>query len=116
MHELAIMADILKIVLDYAEKNDARRVISVKLKVGEMTDLEDTWMQRYFDHLTENTIAGGAKLNLERLPIVFTCKTCATPFAVEKNQWDRAVCIKCGSKDLLLTSGNSFYLDSIEVI
>jgi hydrogenase nickel incorporation protein HypA/HybF len=59
MHELPITESILKIVLKHAEMNSARKVITVHLQVGKLSDLEDDWIQRYFDYLSKGTIAEG---------------------------------------------------------
>jgi hydrogenase nickel incorporation protein HypA/HybF len=39
MHEMAIAQGILDIVLDAAARNDATAVLSIKLQVGEMTEV-----------------------------------------------------------------------------
>jgi len=49
MHELPITESILNIVITYAEKNDVKKVMAVNLRVGRLSDLEDEWIQRYFD-------------------------------------------------------------------
>jgi len=49
MHELSVMEGILNVVLKHARQNGVQRVVAVSLRVGEMTDLVDEWMQRYFD-------------------------------------------------------------------
>ena len=38
MHELAFTQDVLKIVLKHAESNNARKVVAVKLRMGELRD------------------------------------------------------------------------------
>ena len=45
MHELPVINQILDVFLKHAEKNDAQKTLSVKLKVGELSDLEPEWMQ-----------------------------------------------------------------------
>ena len=68
MHELSVMESILNIVVKHALKNDAKKILGISLRVGEMTDLVDEWMQRYFDYLSKETIAAGAVLKIERIP------------------------------------------------
>ena len=60
MHELPVTESILNIVLTHAKRNRARKVISIHLKIGELSDLENEWVQRYFDYLSKDTIAEGA--------------------------------------------------------
>ncbi|MCJ7747981.1 MAG: hydrogenase maturation nickel metallochaperone HypA, partial [Desulfobacterales bacterium] len=53
MHELPITESILNIVLKHAEMNSVRKVMAIHLKVGKLSDLEDDWIQRYFDYLSK---------------------------------------------------------------
>jgi hydrogenase nickel incorporation protein HypA/HybF len=62
MHELAVTESILNVVLKNAEASQAKKVIAVGLRIGDMTELQDEWIQRYFDHLSKGTLAEGALL------------------------------------------------------
>ena len=61
MHELPITESILKIVLKHAETNSVRKVMSINLQIGKLSDLEDEWIQRYFDYLSKGTVARRGK-------------------------------------------------------
>ena len=72
MHELPITESILRVVLKHAETNKVRRVVTIHLQIGKLSDLEDEWIQRYFDYLSKGTLAEGAKLKIERMnPLIF---------------------------------------------
>jgi hydrogenase nickel incorporation protein HypA/HybF len=115
MHELPITESILKIVLTYAEKNDVRQVMAINLQVGRLSDLEDDWIQRYFDYLSNGTVAQGAKLKIERTPILLQCNFCATSYDVEITNISDAVCPACGQKGSKLISGREYYIRNMEV-
>ncbi len=68
MHEMSVIVQIMKVCLKHAESNNVKRIISIELKVGEMSDLEPKWMQKYFDHVGKGTLAEGAKLIIEKIP------------------------------------------------
>jgi len=53
MHELPVMREVLRLVLKHAHKHRVEEVFAVQMRVGEMSDLEEEWMQRYFDHLAK---------------------------------------------------------------
>ena len=55
MHELPVTKSIYKIVRKHARKNWVRRVISENLEIGILSDLEQEWIQRYFDYLSKGT-------------------------------------------------------------
>jgi len=115
MHELPITESILKIVLTYAAKNDVRQVMVIHLRVGRLSDLEDEWIQRYFDYLSKGTVAEGAKLKIERMPIKLQCNSCANSYEVEITNIGDTVCPDCGQKNSKLISGREYYIKDMEV-
>jgi len=118
MHEMAITEDVVNIVLKYAKANDARQVVSVRLRVGEMRDIVDEWMQRFFDFLSRGTIAEGAKLEIQRTPIVFHCE-CGRFFATSLAEIiadQKVPCPSCKSENTRLYSGREFDIVSIGVV
>jgi hydrogenase nickel incorporation protein HypA/HybF len=115
MHELPITESILKIVLKHAETNNVRQVMAIHLQVGKLSDLEDEWIQRYFDYLSKGTVAEGAKLKIERMPIMLQCSACFTSYEAEATKLGDVVCPNCGQKDSTLLSGREYYIKDMEV-
>ena len=115
MHELPITEGILKIVLKHAEMNSVRQVMAIHLQIGKLSDLEDEWIQRYFDYLSKGTMAQGAKLNIERTPIKVQCTACSTSYEAEAVKLGDLVCPACGEKGYMLLSGREYYIKDIEV-
>jgi len=116
MHELPITESILKIVLKHAAMNDVQKVTAVHLRVGKLSDLEDEWIQRYFDYLSKGTLAEGAQLKIERTPIVVKCNACATSYEVETARMGDLVCPDCGDPGKTLISGREYYIKDLEVL
>ena len=114
MHELPVTENILKIVQKHAEKNAVRRVVSITLDVGAMSDLEDEWMQHYFDYLSRDTVADGATLIINRVPIVLRCG-CGKTFEIEKDEIGRSSCPDCGAEgNFSLESGRQYYIREMQ--
>lgn len=116
MHELSVTESILSIVVRHAAKNQVGKILGIHLRIGEMTDLVDEWIQHYFDYLSKGTIAEGALLKIERSPVVFQCAECETTFHVSLKDSEKIVCRHCGSPKVALISGREFYIQHIEVI
>jgi hydrogenase nickel incorporation protein HypA/HybF len=108
MHELPVTESILKIVLKHAQANDVIKVKTIRLKVGKLSDLEDGWIQRYFDYLSKGTVAEGARLEIERTPIVMQCSACSEPYQVEAAEIGSLPCPACGGKGGTLRSGREY--------
>jgi len=115
IHELAVTEDLLKVVLQYAEENQAHRVVSINLQVGELRDFTEEWMQRYFDYLSRETIAEGGKIVIKTIPVTMECLDCAHVFNADIRQ-DNLLCPGCGGAKTKLVSGNEFLIESIGVI
>jgi hydrogenase nickel incorporation protein HypA/HybF len=114
MHELPVTQSILDVVLKHAHMNGVRRVIAINLAVGKLSDLEDEWIQQYFDYISKGTLAEGAKLVIERVPVVFRCKSCQASFEVDVRQMKDLVCPECGEKEFTLVSGREYYIKDME--
>ena len=116
MHELPIVQQILSTVLKHAAGQNVAKIAIIHLEVGELSDLENEWIQRYFDYLSKETPAEGARLEIQRIPIRLQCGKCSKIYVVEKNNIDKAVCPDCGEKGGSLVSGREYYIKSMEVM
>ena len=116
MHELPITESILKIVLKHAANSGARSVAVIRLQIGKLSDIEDDWIQRYFDYLSKGTVAEGALLKIERMPIRVQCTACSTAYEAELAEMEGLVCPGCGDKGKTLLSGREYYIKEREVL
>jgi hydrogenase nickel incorporation protein HypA/HybF len=116
MHELPVTEKILDIVVKHATKNNVKKVVSINLNIGELSDLENEWIQNYFDHLAKGSVAEGAKLVIEKVPVVIRCNGCLNTFQVKIKEMKEIQCPGCDSKDYTLISGKDYYIKNMEVI
>jgi hydrogenase nickel incorporation protein HypA/HybF len=112
MHELDITKQILDIAIAKAREADSSRILEIDLVIGDASSIVDDCIQFYFDFLSRETIAAGAKLNFLRKPLEMKCRSCSRLFYPEKESW---VCPQCQEWDVEIISGKEFYMDSIEV-
>ena len=112
MHELAVTQRVLDIALEKAKEARAKRVTGIKLVIGEMSSIVDDSVQFYFDFLSQDSIASGATLTFERIPVQMRCRQCGTNFTPDKPPWN---CPECHQWDVELLAGQELYIDSIEV-
>ncbi len=66
MHELAAAQDVLKVVLEAAQAQQARRVTVIFLKVGRLYAVDQ--IEDLVTVLAKGTIAEGARLEIESVP------------------------------------------------
>lgn len=110
MHELAIVQNIIGIIDSEAEKNSFARVVEIRLAVGEVSGVIPQCLSDFFPIASKGTLAEGAKLVSNVLPVTVRCNTCGA-----EGKPQNAKCFSCGSSDYKLVSGREFYVDSIEV-
>ena len=114
MHELSVTQSILDISLEYARRNQAGKIVAIDLQIGEITDFDDEWIQRYFDFVSKGTMAEGAKLRITRIPAKLRCNACAFVFPLDRSTWNNQ-CPSCQGKDTQLLSGREFRVEALEV-
>lgn len=112
MHELSVTQNVLNIVLEHAERAGAQRIIAINLVIGELTGFVDDSIQFYFDMLSPNTIAAGAKLLIQRIPARLRCRACGEEFELKDSHW---LCPKCSATGGDILTGREFFIQSIEV-
>lgn len=116
MHELPVTEKILDIVINHAKKNQVQKVVRINLRVGELSDLEDEWIQHYFSYLAKETVASEAKLIIERVPVVMACIGCSHNFQVDIKEMKEIQCPECGEKKCNIVSGKEYYIKDMEVL
>ena len=115
MHELSVTESILNIVLKHAQTNGAEKIIAISLKIGELSELVGDCIQHYFDYMSKGTIAEGAKIDVERSPIIFQCRDCQRTFEVSLRDTKDFACTNCGRSNVSLLSGREFYIKDITI-
>lgn len=112
MHELSVTESVLDIVCRHANRATAKRILRIHLVVGELSSIIDDSVQFYFDFLSQDTIAEGAELIFQRLPVALRCPACGDQWSPTTADW---TCPSCGLAKASIVAGREFYVDSIEV-
>lgn len=112
MHELPVTESILKITLRHAVTHKATKVTDIYLAIGQWSSILDDSVQFHWDILSEGTIAKGANLHFERIPVELLCDDCTHVYAPTDKV---LVCPKCESSHICVTKGDEFNIDSIEI-
>lgn len=112
MHELAITQSILDIAQKVAQEHGATRVREVHIKLGEYSGVVPQCVQDYFDVISQGTIAQGAVLDIQRLPVIIHCLDCDQDSHIDRRH---VRCPLCGSTHIKLVQGREFYIESLEV-
>jgi hydrogenase nickel incorporation protein HypA/HybF len=112
MHELSVTENILDIAVRYAAQNEAKRVTGLYLVIGRLSSIVDDSVQFYWDIVSKDTLCAGSTLHFERVPATLHCLDCGGEYTLES---ELIPCPACGSARVRVTTGEQFYLDSIEI-
>jgi hydrogenase nickel incorporation protein HypA/HybF len=102
----------LDLVLEQAEKAEAKNVGKISLVIGEMTGVVDRAVQFYFDFLSKGTTAEGAVLAFKVIPTMAKCRNCHREFELGEFDW---TCPHCQSNNIEIVGGKELFVESIEV-
>ena len=104
MHELSFAQAILDTVLKIAEENNAKKVLAIHVKLGELLLINPEQLEFCFDVVSKGTIAEGAKLKIEFVKPKIVCTSCGKEFDEVIGICDcGGIVLVEGGKDMLLT-------------
>ena len=112
MHELALTEGIINIVESEQEKSGFRRVLEIRLRIGEYSGVVPSCIREFFPIAAKGTAAENAVLELEQVPAVFECFDCGYKGPLQKGL---DCCPQCGSTAIRMVAGREFYVDSLKV-
>jgi hydrogenase nickel incorporation protein HypA/HybF len=110
---MAIAQNILDIAVAAAERGGAEKITRVNLVAGALRAIVPTQITFCFGIAAENTIAGGAELNLEIVPVKGKCRGCGENFVVKDYNY---ICPGCEGSDIEVTGGTELRIRDIEVV
>ena len=111
MHELVIVEGILDVVVPEARKHGANQILSIRLKVGELSGVIPECVREYFTVAARGTMAEGAKVLIDPLPIRIRCRDCRGENEIRRGM---DACPVCGSRQFRIISGREYYIESVE--
>lgn len=99
-----------------AEENNAKKILGVSLRIGELRDYVEEITQKYWDYLSEGTIAEGAKIKFEKVPVSAICHVCQNTFNFDWKAVDKLFCPACESFDVELLNGTELEVKEISIL
>lgn len=112
MHEMSIAQSIIEIVRQHVPDAETPRVKSVKVRVGEAAGVVPESLAFCFQAATAETAFENALLQIEHVPFVIECKSCAT---TSEESMGLPICPACGSSDTKVLSGTELNIVEIEL-
>jgi len=116
MHELAIAESIIGILKEQTSSalggSGGGKINSVKLKIGEMAGIVPSALEFSFQIASKGTLAEGAALYIENVPITAKCDDCSKVFQIKGYCFE---CASCGGGNFKLITGRELLIEEIDV-
>jgi len=112
MHEQGIVQSLLTLALEKAAEADARRIVGIRLVVGDYTGVVEDAVNFYFGFLSRDTIAAGAKIFYTHVAGQLRCRDCDILFPLQKHSYR---CPECGGNRVEIVGGRELYIETMEV-
>jgi hydrogenase nickel incorporation protein HypA/HybF len=113
MHEASIAQSILDIAMEQCSQAGYRSITSVEVRIGSASGILPDALTMAFDIIKLDTMADGAELVIEHVPLGGSCRGCGGRFVTDE-QFILS-CPHCGSGDFLLDAGRELDITEIEV-
>jgi hydrogenase nickel incorporation protein HypA/HybF len=112
MHEFSIAENLIEIINQQIKKDNVKRVLGIKLRIGKLTSVSPDALTFAFKALSKDTSLEKADIGIESVPARVFCPICNKDFTLDEPIF---ICQKCGNIDLKLVSGRELLLESMEV-
>ncbi len=111
MHEVSIAQSILDIAITECRKAEYKRINSISLRIGKVSGVKVQSLLFAFDIIKIDTIAQGATLICEEVPVAGYCPECHNNFEVATELI--LACPECGGTRFKINGGRE--LDIVEI-
>ena len=112
MHEMTIAMNIVDIICKQANDENAHKINSVDLEIGELSGIMIESLEFCFEAACKNTLADGAGLNINTIKAEAFCKSCNKNFAIES---DFSPCPTCDNFNYELLKGKELLIKSFNI-
>lgn len=133
MHEWALAKDVISTSLKVAEGKNVKEIVKIKIKVGELQQIDEDVFESALKELAKGTLAEGARIEIEPERAIFECRACGREWTFSDSreklgsEKSEAIhlfpalaqificCPKCGSQDFEIKKGREVWVDSIQI-
>lgn len=110
MHELGIIAEVVRVVEDIARKQQLTKVETLVLQIGELSSVVPYYVEQCYPAASYGTLLENTRLEIEVLPANGRCSACGKVYNVIKC---RRTCPDCGGTSWELLGGREFMIKQI---
>lgn len=111
MHEMSLMAEVIRTLHASALEYDLDRITRVRLVVGRMTHAMPDALRFAFEVMAREPFIKGAVLEIDHAELTALCKECGNKFELKEYE---LVCPFCKSQQIKVLTGREMVIDFFE--
>jgi hydrogenase nickel incorporation protein HypA/HybF len=112
MHEVGMMQNLLNTAVERAQQEGAHHIDGVHLRLGAASGVISDSLELAFEVAKKGTIAEGARLETELVPVVCYCVNCQLEFKPIDSLYE---CPECHQPNCEIKQGQEFELAFLDV-
>jgi hydrogenase nickel incorporation protein HypA/HybF len=89
MHEFSIASGLVEKLLDFAEKNPDKKIVEVRVAIGEFTQIEEEQLTFCYDSIITEMPIAGSRLTIEPVLGLVACPHCS--YSGPPKYWEGAL-------------------------
>ena len=114
MHEYSIVADLLNLAHNEANKHNAKKIHKILVALGERSGVESALLKSCFDTFKkEDSLVEDSELEIIHKNIKLFCNDCKSEFYAKDLEY--GICIQCNSLNVEIIEGFELHLLSLEM-
>ncbi|HWR22262.1 MAG TPA: hydrogenase maturation nickel metallochaperone HypA [Feifaniaceae bacterium] len=113
MHEMSIVMRLADIAMDYARRNNAKRISRVVVQVGELTGAVPRYLSMFYPAVAEGTLLEGSELVVETIAASVFCTDCGSTY--NPTRTPEMKCPECGGESCDTIEGKSMFVKEIAI-
>jgi len=111
MHEMGLAKDVLRKLLEAADKSGINLIHSAKVNIGETLISHKEEFFELFGQISKGTAADGIDLKVTVIPLMAFCNGCKAKFSAKEM---KSGCPKCDSGDFKIVSGKEIMITEVK--
>ncbi|MBB5021110.1 hydrogenase maturation nickel metallochaperone HypA [Desulfurispira natronophila] len=112
MHEFSLIQSLLDSCQDYAQREGADRITTIRVRIGLMAGVEPELFQRAFETFRQDTCCHNATMEIQWQPLLLHCQHCQQE---SRQDTPRYLCQHCHSSAVTVLAGEDIMLMQLEM-
>ena len=112
MHEIGVVRQICKTVMEFAAENQIQSVSEIVVEIGELSLIIPKYVEDVYPLVVEDTMLKDTKLIIEEIPGLAECDECDEIFNVVEH---KGYCPNCGSFEKTVLTGKDFNIKEVHI-